>query len=74
VGIFLVFRLNINKLDVIPAKAGIHPEIFQPGIISRWIPAFAGMTSSIGQSTAPNIERADAENHTTPRYRRHHQR
>jgi hypothetical protein len=30
-----------STLDVTPAKAGAHPEI------SRWIPAFAGMTPSV---------------------------
>ncbi len=48
----------LNTLDVIPAKAGIHPEIdAQPqggsvtphdlaacGDISGWTPAFAGVT------------------------------
>ena len=40
-------RRSGHKTDVTPAKAGAHHEMMQLGEISRWIPAFAGMTPSL---------------------------
>ena len=36
-----------NNHGVIPAQAGIHPEMAGCGTISGWAPAFAGVTSRI---------------------------
>jgi hypothetical protein len=38
-----VLRPPAFRLDVIPAKAGIHPAGDE--VLARWIPAFAGMTT-----------------------------
>ncbi|MGZ9272651.1 MAG: hypothetical protein ACXW6T_26310, partial [Candidatus Binatia bacterium] len=44
---FVVHRPHLHH-DVIPAKAGIHPEMVQPAVGSgaslRWTPAFTGVT------------------------------
>src|SRR6218665_3772795 len=53
VGILFAPALPPDKHSVIPAKAGIHPEVYQRGYISRWIPAFAGMTSWLGLALRP---------------------
>jgi len=43
-GLSIVTRYR-HTHNVTPAKAGVHPEIYDRGSMSGWIPAFAGMTS-----------------------------